>query len=193
MLHRKVDSESYRSEFRAKFENFINKAPILASMIITPENVQVIHVNTQKKYTYEWDFSKHVKTFIHEIKQDLLFHYPRLLQVVTEEKKLTPEEQAHLIESGEYEPSNVPSTILEKKKILWRIDKVIVVKDIFILVREDTQQTFRYKMNKSCVYFLKSYRNGHFKSLEEAAEYFFSKSELLNEILLKSNHETEQE
>ena len=94
MLHQKIESGQYINEFRTKMSNFINKAPILASFVITPQGVDVIHENTKRVYHYDWDFTKHVKSFIHDIKLDIINHYPRLLQVITTQRALTPEEQA---------------------------------------------------------------------------------------------------
>lgn len=182
MLHRKIESGQYINEFRTKMSNFINKAPILASFVITPDGVDVIHENTKKVYHYDWDFTKHVKSFIHDIKTDIMNHYPRLLEVVTTRVSLTPEEQAKMIEETGISPSIAPSYIDVETKRLWRIDKVIIFRDTFILVDEATDESYRYKMNRSCVYFLTSYRNGEFKSLEEAANYFFKNSTLVNHI-----------
>ena len=187
MLHQKINSGDYIKSFSEKFNNFIIKAPVLASFVVTPEGVDVIHENTKKIYHYDWDFTQHVKSFIHEIKLDLINHYPRLQTSAVNKVSLKPEQQAQLIAEGKYEVDNVPSFLTEKKETIWRIDKVIVYKDIFIVVNEDTEETFRYKMDRSCVYFLKSYRSGKYKSLLEAGDYFFSNSKLLNKIDLKES------
>ena len=182
MLHQKIESGQYINEFRTKMSNFINKAPILASFVITPQGVDVIHENTKRVYHYDWDFTKHVKSFIHDIKLDIINHYPRLLEVITTQRALTPEEQAKMIEEKGISPSEVPTVSITDEKRLWRIDKVIIFRDTFILVDEATQESYRYKMNRSCVYFLTSYRNGEFDSLESAANYFFKNSTLVNHI-----------
>jgi beta-galactosidase/beta-glucuronidase len=182
MLHQKIESGQYISEFKEKFTNFINKAPILASYVVTQQGVDVIHENSKAVYHYDWDFTKHVKTFIHDIKMEIIKHYPRLKEVTTVEKQLTPEQQANLIENDGISPKDVPSSRMETVSRLWRIDKVIIIRDSFILVDEDTAESFRYKMNRSCVYFLTKYRSGEFKSLEDAANYFFKNSTVVNKI-----------
>ena len=50
MLHQRIESNQYISEFKDKFQNFIIKAPILASFVITPSGDDVIHENSKTKY-----------------------------------------------------------------------------------------------------------------------------------------------
>jgi hypothetical protein len=181
MLHQKIQSEKYKAEVIKKLSNFCDKAPVLLSFVTQDDGVTLIHTNSGLRYFYPWDFTLPVKSFIYNIKQDLIKnHYPRLLQVVKEQVSLTPEEQAKLLEEG-VEPGSLPSSKEVMREKLWRIDRVIVWKDIFILVDEETQEQYRYKMNKSCIFFLKNYRNGKY-TLESAADYFFEHSELLNRI-----------
>lgn len=182
MLCTKVDSSKYVSEFKERFSNFAQKAPILLSFVTTDREVQIIHENTGIAYNFEWDFTIPVKSFIHEIKQSLSDnHYPRVVLEREESVQLTPEEQADLLAQG----TAIDQLPVVKKlllKELYRIDKVIALKDVLILVEESTQKTFRYKMNYSCIYFLKNYRTGKYKTLEEAGAFFFSHSTLLNEL-----------
>ena len=173
MLHQKINSETYRREFSNKFENFLNKAPILASFIISNVGVDVVHENTKMTYHYKWDYTTHLKSFIHKIKQDLVNHYPRIIKTDISIEKLSPEEQAHLIENEDFDPQTVPSTKEVSKETQYRIDKVIIHKDTFIIINEATEETFKYKMRKPCAYFLVDYRKGKFKSLQHAGKVFF--------------------
>lgn len=183
MLYNKTDSNKYVSEFKTRFANFAQKAPILLSFIVADNKVTVIHENSQTAYDFEWDFTIPVKSFIHEIKQVLSDnHYPRIERVTQEETALSPEEQASLLASG-VAVDELPATRKVEKRTIYRIDKVIALKDVFILQDEQTFQSFRYKMHYSSIFFLKNYRNGKYGSLAEAGEFFFSKSELLNEIV----------
>jgi len=190
MLHTKIDSEKYKAEFIKKLSNFCEKSPVLLSFVTADDNVTLIHANTGKRYSFEWDFTKPVKTFIHEIKEVLVAnHYPRMIETIASEVSLTPEEQAALLEEGT-SPENLPSTRTVTTQRLWRIDRVIVWRDIFILVDENTGDQYRYKLNKSCVFYLKNYRNGRF-TLESAWDYFQKNSVLLNKIETKKEQEEE--
>ncbi len=192
MLHTKIDSERYKAEFIKKLSNFCEKSPVLLSFVTADEGVTIIHANTGARYEFPWDFTKPVKSFIHEIKDVLVArHYPRMLEHITSEVQLTPEEQAVLLEEGT-EPDKIPSTRSVVTDRTWRIDRVIVWRDIFILVDEDTNEQYRYKLNKSCVFFLKNYRSGKF-TLESAWDYFSKNAVLLNKIEPKLEGETEVE
>jgi hypothetical protein len=181
MLHEKISSETYKGELIKKLSNFCEKSPVLLSFVTTDANVTLIHANTGRKYEFPWNFTMPVKDFIHEIKQVLVAnHYPRMIQTIEEEVLLTPEEQAALLETG-VDPNTLPSTKKIVKKRLWRIDRIIIYRDVFILVDEETNAQYRYKMSKSCVFFLKNYRSGKY-TLESAAEYFFKHSTFLNII-----------
>lgn len=178
MLQNKVDSERYKAEFIKKFSNFCEKSPVLLSFVMTDTGASVIHANTGKRYEFPWDYSTPVKYFIHSIKEVLVNnHYPRMVETVVSDTPLTAEEQASYFERGE----EIPLTKRETRQRVWRIDRVIVFKDIFILVDEETGEQYRYKLNKSCVFFLKNYRSGKY-SLESAWEYFVKNSVLLNKL-----------
>lgn len=178
MLQNKIDSERYKAEFVKKFSNFCEKSPVLLSFVMTDTGASVIHVNSGKKYEFPWDFSVPVKYFIHSIKEVLVNnHYPRMVETITEFIPLTSIEQAEYFEKGE----PIPQAKTVTRQRVWRIDRVIVFKDVFILVDEGTGEQFRYKLNKSCVFFLKNYRSGKY-SLESAWDYFSKNSVLLNKI-----------
>lgn len=185
MIFIKTDSTKYKSEFKSRFTNFAQKAPILLSFATSDDGVQVVHENSGTSYMFEWDFTIPVKSFIHEIKQVLSDnHYPRIEKVETKIVELTPEEQATMIANGtpvDEVPSHKEVSISE----LYRIDKVIALKDIIIIVSEITHRVFQYKMNYSCILFLRSYRRGKYKTLKEAGDFFFEKSVLLKELIAK--------
>jgi hypothetical protein len=183
MLLTKLDSSKYIAEFRERFSNFAQKAPVLLSFITTDAEVRVVHENSGTIYTFQWDFSIPVKSFIHEIKQVLSDnHYPRVVKVETKEVALTPQEQAELLMQGQ-EPSSLPTTKIVEEREVFKIDRVIALKDIFLLESENDYKIYRYKMNYSSIFFLKNYRTGKYKSIEEAGKFFFGKSELLNEMI----------
>ena len=183
MLYEKNDSNLYIKEFRKKFSNFAEKAPMLLSYSVSPQKVSVIDESTNMVYEFEWDFTIPVKSFIFGIKKILSKNYPVLIQELQKEIHLTPEEQSKLISEG----VSVDSVPVSKKEIVTRkfiIDKVIINKDIFILKEAGTDRLFRYKLNKSSVIFLKKIRAGELNE-KEAGKYFFKNSTFLGEIISK--------
>jgi len=182
MIFNKIDSNKYREEFSSKFENFGEKAPIIISFYTDDLGVTVRHEKSGKEYFYEWDYSVPVKTFIHKIKQDLSqLHYPRICKKESIIKEVTPERAADLIANG-CSIDAVPVEETVEKVTTYRIDKVLAMRDEFVLVDEETGEQYCYKMKDSGIYFLKNYREGAFKDLFEAGDVFFKKSVLINKL-----------
>lgn len=182
MLYNKYSADKYKADFSKKFSNFCNKSPVLLSFVTTESKVIVVHSNSKKSYDFPWDFTVPLKSFIFQIKQVLVEnHYPRIVQVIKEAVTLSAEEKAQLLVEGT-SPQDLPATKDIVTKRFWRIDRVVVYKDQFILVDEDTEEQYQYKMRKSCIFYLRNYRTGKYKSLEEAGEAFFNQSTLLNRI-----------
>lgn len=182
MIYNKVDAVEYKKDFAKKFENYGNKAPIMISFAIDDFEVTVVHENSGTQYKYPWDFTIPVKSFIHKIKTDLSYHhYPRICRVVSINRPLTPEEQANLIAEG-VSTDEVPVSKTEEIIETYRIDKILAMKDEFVLINEATGEQVCYKMNGSGVYFLKKYREGGYKDPLEAGQAFFRKSTLINKL-----------
>lgn len=178
----KADSVKYRKEFEKSFANFAEKAPIVLSYFTDDTGVMVKHENSGQKTFYEWDFTIPVKMFIHNIKQNLsYYHYPRISR--EEEVPISPETAAEYLTQGKYTAETLPAT--EKKTVIYRIDKILVFKDEFIIINEATGEQYCYKMESSGVYFLKNYRTGQFKDPAEAGEAFFKKSTLVSALSKK--------
>ncbi len=181
MIYNKHDSITYEKEFKKRFTNFGEKAPILISFNTTPTCVQVIDESNDTVYEFPWDYTLTVKEFIHAIKEVLVKAcYPVIIKTEKEEKPLSIEEQTRLIERG-MPLDDVPTKKTIQTQINYLIDKVIVYRDIFLLKEIDTGKVSRYKLNKSSIFFLKKIRNGTFTP-EEAGNFFFDKAELLNEV-----------
>lgn len=186
MIFNKIDSTEYKKEFNKKFENFGEKAPIMLSYAIDDFGVTVVHENSGNSYYYEWDFSINVKSMIHKIKQDLSKnHYPRIAQKMEIIKAVSPERAAELIASG-VPLDEVPTAETEIRDVIYRIDKIIAMKDEFVLVDEATNDQYCYKMNSSGIFFLKNYRNNKYSTLYEAGDAFFSKSTLVTKLSKKA-------
>ena len=195
MIAETINGEKWKQTAVKKLISFCEKCPCLLSIKTAvhkgDDGVFVIHKNTGMQYFFPWDYNLDPKDFIHNIKVFLeKKHYPILIETITEEHKLSKEELALMVEEGR--PINDLPQYEErvKEKVLWRIDKVILWKDIVILVKIDNKNNeisnqYRYKYNKSLVIFLKKYRSGDFKTLEEAGDDFFKNAILVNEITPK--------
>lgn len=182
MVLNKIDSKEYKGLFIEKFTNFAEKSPVVISFATDDIGVTVVHENSGKKYFYPWDYITPVKMFIHEIKKDLISnHYPRISREVEVERELTPEEQATYIAKG-VSLDDVPTTIIEKVTELYRIDKIIVMKDEFVIVNEKTLQQYCYHMKNSAFSYLRNYRTGKFGDIEEAGRVFFQNCTLVKEL-----------
>ena len=182
MIYHKIDASSYRDSFISKFTNFAEKAPIIISFATDDIGVTVAHENSGKKYFYPWDYVVPVKSFIHDIKRDLVKnHYPRI-QVTAHIKRVpSSEDLAELMANG-VSSEELPSEIEDDVVETYRIDKIIVMRDEFILVNEATNEQFCYHMNSSAFSYLRTYREGGFKDLMEAGEVFFKRSTLIGKL-----------
>ena len=182
MLCQRNDSQTYVTEFKKRFTNFAEKAPIRISFNTTPTGIQVIDEDTDQVYEFDWDYTIPVKTFIHGIKSILRTNcYPRIVKVETIWRPISEQRQIELAAEGQ-DLQSIPTQEQIELRTTFCIDKVIVIKDIFIVEDETTHKLYRYKLHKSSVFFLKKLREGRL-SPTEAADYFFQHSELLNEIV----------
>lgn len=181
MLCQRNDSQAYVNEFKKRFTNFAEKAPIRLSFNTTPSGVQVIDEDTDQVYEFDWDYTIPVKSFIHGIKNVLKEQcYPRIIKVTEEVQPLSDEKQVELAAQGT-DLDSIPTQESILKESVYLIDKVIVIKDIFILEDTDTGKLYRYKLNKSSIFFLRKLREGVLNP-KEAADYFFEHCTFLNEI-----------
>jgi len=195
MIAETINGEKWKQTAVKKLISFCEKCPCLLSIKTAvhkgDDGVFVIHKNTGMQYFFPWDYNLDPKDFIHNIKVFLeKKHYPILIETITEEHKLSKEELALMVEEGRSINDLPQYEERVKEKVLWRIDKVILWKDIVILVKIDNKNNeisnqYRYKYNKSLVIFLKKYRSGDFKTLEEAGDDFFKNAILVNEITPK--------
>lgn len=195
MIAETINGEKWKQTAVKKLISFCEKCPCLLSIKTAvhkgDDGVFVIHKNTGMQYFFPWDYNLDPKDFIHNIKVFLeKKHYPILIETITEEHKLSKEELALMVEEGRSINDLPQYEERVKEKVLWRIDKVILWKDIVILVKIDNKNNeisnqYLYKYNKSLVIFLKKYRSGDFKTLEEAGNDFFKNAILVNEITPK--------
>jgi hypothetical protein len=191
MLYQKSDSSLYVQEFKRKFSNFADKAPILISYTTTPTGVQVINETTSLVYEFSWDFTIPVKSFIHGIKQILVENcYPILEKLEEIEEDLSEEDQIKLASEGT-PLDEIPTKCKIGRYHKYLIDKCIIIKDIFLLKDLETDRMYRYQMNKSSVFFLQKMRSGKLNPAQ-AAEYFFKNTTLLNEVVLLEGNQADE-
>ena len=185
MLFQKSDSHLYVQEFKKRFTNFCEKAPLLLSFTTTPTGVQVIDETKNAVFDIEFDYSVPVKSLIHGIKQMLIEKdcYPSMRQVDEVIEDVPRAEQLRMIESG-VNIEQVPTSRIRRVTMTYLLDKVVVFRDQFVVRNMDTNELFLYKMNKSSIFFLQKLRRGRLTP-ETAAVYFFENSTLLNKIETK--------
>jgi len=196
MLSNSINGELWQKKVVKKILGFLNNSPVLCKFVTLTKNgidgVLITPSGFNNSFFYAWDYETDPKNFVSKIKKDLIDScYPRIIQTVNKEIELTPLEMAEKIEDG-FSLDKIPSKKIETYKVLWRIDKVFLWKDCFILVkesengqRENIEVQYRYKLNTSSVIFLNKYRNKEFSSDEEAGKFFFENAILINEIKKK--------
>jgi hypothetical protein len=187
--------KSYKDEFSKRFSSFAKKSPVVLSMVIKiergEEGALIKHVNSGKTYFFPFPIGEgiSVKDFIAKIKNLLSStHYPRVIEEILEKHEFTPEELALQLEIKSLdELSRYEMRVVGTRQ--FRIDKCLMWRNIFILVLEQSSfsddkigSIYRYKMNMSPVTFLRNYRSGKYKNLEEASAAFFSEALLVDEI-----------
>ena len=208
MIYNSVNGKKWIGKALEKFKAYANRAPILISEIVGTEKcvdgLFVIHETSKQKVFFPFDFEKDPKVWVHDIKQELLRFYPRLIEDIYEDVELTPKELAKKLEDSDVDFSSVNK--FEKRLIyknLYRIDKVQPFKDIFILIKEgkynadnepieeeesseEEKTQNRYKFNGSSVLFLNKYRSGKFDSIEEASQNFFENAIFVDELAVRN-------
>jgi hypothetical protein len=189
------NSKYWEDQFIQKFQNFGKKSPVLLSMSVKIQGGEkgalITHVNSNTKYFWPFNYDINVKDFIAEIKKVLVKnHYPRLIEEILEQHQLTSEELALELEHGKDIDSLNKYEMRVIGNRLFRIDKILTWKNIAILTLEtssfeddEIESNYRYKFNGSIVIFLKNYRTGKYRSLEEASEHFFANSNIIDKII----------
>jgi hypothetical protein len=117
------------------------------------------------------------------------------MEEILEKHELSAEELAKKVEEHKSVDNLSKYEMRTKGTRVYRIDKILAWKQIAILTLESSTfnedelgSNYRYKFNGgSLVIFLKNYRSGKFKSLEEASEFFMQNSLLIDEIIKKEN------
>ena len=205
MILSSKNNKKWISEAINKLNAFLTRAPVLVSFIIGQNNnedgIYIINEETKEKKWFSFNFDMNEKDWVHSIKLDLLDKYPRIIENIYEDAALTAEEMAMEIEAGT-QISQLPKTKkVLKAKNLYRIDKVLIHKNVFILahigVWDEKKNKFeeiapvnqRWKyVNGSCVVFLKKLREGAYENLEKAGEEFFNHVVFVDELIKKEEN-----
>lgn len=199
MITENINGNKWKQNVMKKLISFCEKCPCVLGTRTASKDGQdgvfVIHKNTGTEYFFPWEYDKDPKEFIFNIKETIKpKHYPLLIETIYEDHQLTPQELAEMVEEGKSidELPKYEKRAVAKK--LWRMDKVILWKDIVIMERVPMSPEekvpdikYRFKYNKNLVVFLKKYRSGEFDSIEAAGDEFFGNdnSMLINEITTK--------
>ena len=186
MLYEKIDCVSYRKETSQKLTSFLQKSPCLFSFLADDEGIIIILVGEQKifgeqkTFKFDWDYTIPIKSFIHKIKTTLYEYYPRLSRSRVETRPLSAERASEMIADGS-SLDELPKTETVRVDETFVIDKVILLKNIFILKNEKTGAHSKYKLDNG-VFFLKNWRVGKYESAKAAGDEFFAEAIYLGDI-----------
>ena len=195
-------TKDWEKDVVKKLTSYSKKAPVLVSMETGMNDgvagIYVTHVNSDTKYFFAWDYKQEPKSFVHQVKEVLFSkHYPRLVETVYEKKELTLRDVAIALEKRR-DPKK-----LELKKIgtrMYVLDKVILWKNVVMLRLEtstiksdEVGAVYRYKYGGSLVYYLRKYRTGKFRTLEEASDAFFTNALYIDKLGEKEEGETDEQ
>lgn len=199
MIKEVVDRRKWVSTAIDKLTAYLNRVPLTVNYAV--ENTRIIitpECENSKEFSFDFDYDLDPKTWVHNIKEELIPYYPRLVEKVYEEVELTSEELALRLVNGE-DPQNIPR--VEKRCVKmngYRIDKVLCYKDIFLLTLESEAENpmkkadfkpveprmFRYKYVGSSVIFLNKLKERKV-DLITASEDFFKRAVLIDEVEVK--------
>lgn len=204
MIKESVNGKKWISQSVEKLKKYLSRAPLLVSDIIGTENCQdgvfIVIDSLKKKMFFPFEYEVEPKSWVHNIKENLVRYYPRLIESVTEKHTLTPEEQALYVErAGTIEGCPTTEDRVVKRNC-WRIDKVLCYRDIFILYLEgttDKDNNFtsckepimrRFKYMGSSVLFLKKQRAAtEAQEAQELSKDFFENAVPLDDVEVKNS------
>lgn len=199
MLIDKHNEDDWLKLARTKLDRFLTRVPLWTKAKYSNKDFGVYIYFDNKKLFYPYKCQMDVKSWIHHIKEDLVKYYPRLVEDIVENHVLTPAEQALYIEKHGGDINSVPvSEVRIIKQNCWRVDKVLLHKEIFILVLEGTvsnptgESVFvpsdepisrRYKYDGTAALFMKKLRSSICD--QDKSKDFFENTTPLDNLLLK--------
>lgn len=182
-----VDNEilvdDFLTEFKRRFSNFCNKAPVILTFKITPSSCFLKDCELGIVHKFEFDHLSDVKSNIKIIKDWLIENvYPRMIEESFLEEDLSNEEIEKLIENGMDEEVAIMKKNIQVSETIWVIEKLIIKRDELFIRNETTDRVYRYKIKMPSTLFLKKIRSGDMNQ-KEIFNFFYAKAELLNEDL----------
>ena len=189
MLNDEVDFNitEFKRGFKKKFDNFCKKAPIHMSYLLISDSIDVYSHNdvrqSKKIFSFPFDYRVDIKENIKRIKDILLRDfYPVLSQSKTTYSDYSIEELNKMVSEGKISLDDINTVKQESTEtVMWRIERVIVIRDEVFIRNLTTNEVFRYKMKIPVTLFLKKCRVNLTET--EAWDYFAAKSILKNKII----------
>jgi len=182
LVDNEIVVDDFLDEFKKRFSNFCNKAPVILTFKITPSSCFLKDCEKDIVHKFEFNHLIDVKTNIKVIKDWLVENvYPRMIEENFSETDLTNEEIEKLIESGVNEEEAIMKKDIQVSETAWIIEKLIIKRDELFIKNVENNRMYRYKMLIPSTLFLKKIRSGDM-SEKEIFNYFYNKSTLINEI-----------
>ena len=203
MIQSTINGTKWIRNVMQKLTSFADKCPLLlnisSGLYHGIDGVYIEVRGSERKYFFKWAIGEDPKKFVHNIKIKLLQEYPRVKEILYTERPATAMDVAKEIEQGV--PLNETSKVVRTYKgyIVWRIEKVLSWKEIFILYPEahydennvkvpfNEPKQYRYQYNGSAILYLTKYRSGRFSDNDEASREFFRNASLINTLNIKEN------
>ena len=204
MVQSTINGTKWVRNIMQKLTSFADKCPLLlnisSGLYHGIDGVYIVVRGPEKKYFFKWGaIGQDPKKFVHNIKMKLLPEYPRVKELLYTERPATAMDIAKEIEQGVSLDNTSKIIKTYKGYIIWRIEKVLSWKEIFILYPEarydengvklplDEPKQYRYQYNGSAILYLTKYRSGRFKNNDEASEEFFKNASLINTLNVKES------
>lgn len=159
---------NFISELQKKFYSFCKNSPIPLSFKIIKNSIYIHeYIYDEEKY-FELKKEIGVKNNINIIKDWLCkYKYPVMKQIIKKEEPYNPVEYMEMIKSEKIKYEEIPFfKKMIKKSILWRIEKVLVKQDIFIVRNLEEDKLYKFKCNMPSLIFLKRIREGIIDPIE---------------------------
>lgn len=173
---------TYINELEKRFGNFCKKAPIPLSFKITKHVIHVHEFINNEVKPFDFTGEPNVKIVVKRIKDWLCQHkYPVMVQTSIVEKPYSPAEYVDMVNKGEikYEEIHITKKVVEDS-IRWRIEKVFVNRDEFIVRNIEEGKVYRFKLRMPCILFLRKMRENKLNSFD-AWQLFSKRSDNLGE------------
>jgi len=181
-----MDPSKYLWIFKKKFENVLNKVPIIANLKLvgTKATVYIQVTSTEEvEVDYLVDLSIDVKQNVFNLRKLMEEHFPvfTVKRVIT--RKLSSTEANELVNKGEATLDEALGktydTVLKNN---YKIVRVVDVRDELFIKDLSTGEQTRHKLHHyPVITFLKNIREGKL-TLEEAGDLFEEKSRFIDKI-----------